>query len=60
MDFILSYLPPSRSLETIAVLKKTASAHRYLAELKGISETIPNQSILINTLTLLPLIDSNK
>jgi len=39
-------------LETVAILKKTASAHRYLAELKGISETIPNQSILINTLTL--------
>ena len=38
--------------ETRAVLKKTALAHRYLAELKGVSATIPNEAILINTLTL--------
>lgn len=38
--------------ETRAVLKKTAVAHRYLAELKGVAESIPNEAILINTLTL--------
>ncbi|MCH8530923.1 MAG: Fic family protein [Saccharospirillum sp.] len=38
--------------ETRAVLKKAAQAHRYLAELKGVSATIPNEEILINTLTL--------
>ncbi|WP_252107973.1 MULTISPECIES: Fic family protein [unclassified Halomonas] len=38
--------------ETRAVLKKTAQAHRYLAELKGVAATIPNEEILINTLTL--------
>ncbi len=38
--------------ETRAVLKKTAIAHRYLAELKGVAESIPNEAILINTLTL--------
>ncbi len=45
-------LPNSTDLETKAVLKKAAQAHRYLAELKGISATIPNEAILINTLTL--------
>ena len=38
--------------ETRAVLKKAAIAHRYLAELKGVAESIPNEEILINTLTL--------
>jgi hypothetical protein len=32
-DFKLSRLPPSVSLETVAILKKTASAHRYLYSL---------------------------
>jgi Fic family protein len=48
----LSLLPPIVELETKSVLRKLASAHRYLAELKGISETIPNENILISTLTL--------
>ena len=52
MAFKLNILPPDVDLETKAILKKTASAHRYLAELKGMSETIPNQRILINTLSL--------
>jgi len=34
-------------------------AHRYLAELKGISATIPNQTILINTLSLQEAKDSS-
>jgi len=38
--------------ESRAVLKKAAEAHRYLAELKGVAATIPNEEILINTLTL--------
>lgn len=38
--------------ETRAVLKQAALAHRYLAELKGVAATIPNEEILINTLTL--------
>lgn len=38
--------------ETRSVLKKAAEAHRYLAELKGVAATIPNEEILINTLTL--------
>jgi len=59
MTFILHPLPPAVDLETKAVLKKAASAHRYLAELKGVSGTIPNQGILINTLSLQEAKDSS-
>jgi len=59
MKFVLKMLPPETDLETISVLKKAASAHRYLAELKGVSATIPNQSILINTLSLQEAKDSS-
>jgi len=37
----VSLLPPDTDLETKAILKRLASAHRYLAELKGKSATIP-------------------
>ena len=45
-------LPPEGLTESRAILKALASAHRYLAELKGVASSIPNQSILIDTLTL--------
>lgn len=59
MKPILSLLPPDYEIETKAVLKKTAIAHRYLAELKGVSASIPNQGILINTLSLQEAKDSS-
>jgi Fic family protein len=54
MAYIIKMLPPADldTYETRAVLKKAALANRYLAELKGIAETIPNKAILFNTLTL--------
>jgi Fic family protein len=45
-------LPPQANVETTAVLKKAIAAGRSLAELKGVGETIPNQSILVNALVL--------
>lgn len=45
-------LPPPGELETKSVLKIAAVAHRYLAELKGRAASIPNQGILIDTLSL--------
>lgn len=39
-------------IETRSVLKKASEANRYLAELKGVASTIPNEAILINTLSL--------
>jgi Fic family protein len=55
----IQLLPPQQEIETKAVLKKAAEAHRYLAELKGIAETIPNEQILINMLTLQEAKDSS-
>ena len=45
-------MPFSYDLETKDILKQLAKSHRRLAELKGIAQTIPNNQILISTLTL--------
>jgi len=45
-------LPPRVEIETTQILRKTVSAGRALAELKGLGGTIPDQSILINSLIL--------
>ena len=52
-------LPFKQDLETKQILKKVASAHRALAELKGAADTIPNRTILINTLSLQEAKDSS-
>ncbi len=52
-------LPPTAEIETKAVLRKTAEAHRYLAELKGVAATIPNETILVNSLILQEAKDSS-
>lgn len=59
MSFEIQPLPPKSLSESNAILKKLASAHRYLAELKGVAATIPNQGILINTLALQEAKDSS-
>ena len=46
--------------DTLAILKKLASASRQLAELKGVAAAIPNQGILINTLGLQEAKDSSE
>jgi len=48
----LPLLPPKAEIETKATLKKAISAGRALAELKGLGETIPNQTILVNSIIL--------
>ena len=58
-DFILPLLPPKYEVETKSVLKKCAQANRYLSELKGICGTIPNEPILINTLSIQEAKDSS-
>lgn len=55
----LSDLPPAIDLETKPILRSLPAAHAALAELKGIASTIPNQSILINTLGLQEARDSS-
>ncbi|MGD0886752.1 MAG: Fic family protein [Thermodesulfovibrionales bacterium] len=48
----LPLLPPKEDIESKAILKKAVSAGRTLAELKGLSGTIPNPAMLINTIVL--------
>lgn len=57
--FELKKLPVEKDLETNKILKKLATAHRSLAELKGVATSIPNESILINTLGLQEAKDSS-
>lgn len=46
--------------DTPLILKKLTSSSRYLAELKGVAASIPNQGILINTLGLQEAKDSSE
>jgi Fic family protein len=59
MMYKVPELPLSVELETKPVLKKLAQAHRALAELKGVTGIIPNQEILISTLSLQEAKDSS-
>lgn len=52
-------LPLSYDLETKEILKQVNRANRKLAELKGVAQTIPNEQILISTLTLQEAKDSS-
>lgn len=49
---IEEHFPPKGPLETPAVLRALVSAHRRLAELKGVARTIPNEGLLVSTLSL--------
>lgn len=53
-------LPLPFELEDREVLKLTLLARSSLAELKGLVQTIPNESILLNTLTLQEAKDSSE
>ena len=48
----LEPLPPKAQLESPTVLRALVEAHRHLAELKGVARTIPNEEILLSTLSL--------
>src|SRR5690606_36127759 len=49
-----------RSLESREVWAGLTEAHRHLAELKGLCESLPNQGILLDTLTLQEAKDSSE
>ena len=59
MNHKLPTLPLNLELESKTVLKKLVDAHKALAELKGVAKTIPNDSILITTLSLQEAKDSS-
>lgn len=50
--YTIPTLPLQIDLESKAVLRQLNQANKKLAELKGVALTIPNESILINTLIL--------
>ncbi|MEC5398703.1 Fic family protein [Uliginosibacterium sp. H1] len=54
----LQQLKPA-SFETPAILKKLATTSRKLAELKGLAASMPNDGILINTLSMQEAKDSS-
>jgi Uncharacterized conserved protein len=58
-NYQIPFLPMDIDLETKAILKKTAAARSALAEMKGVALSIPNESILISTLSLQEAKDSS-
>ena len=60
-QYPLEKLPPLRQkVETIEILRQTNKSTAALAELKGISRTIPNQAMLINAIVLQEAKDSSE
>jgi Fic family protein len=53
-------LPLSKSIITEQIWKRTIAANKVIAELKGVAQTIPNQSLLINTLSIQESKDSSE
>jgi Fic family protein len=58
--YIPTTLPLLHDVETKAILKKSISANRALAELNGVAKIIPNRHILINSLALQEAKDSSE
>lgn len=44
--------PPEEKIITIEILKAVNAANKALAELKGLAKKLPNQSMLVNTISL--------
>lgn len=59
-QYDIPLLPLPYDFETKAVLKQLNLANKKLAELKGVALTIPNEDILINSLTLQEAKDSSE
>ena len=57
--YTIPNLPLPYDLETKEVLRQVNRANRKLAELKGVAQTIPNERILISSLTLQEAKDSS-
>ena len=60
MKYKIPVLPLASSIETPKILKKAITANKVIAELKGLAQSIPNQSILINTLSIQESKDSSE
>jgi Fic family protein len=53
------HLPYPEDLETKSILKQLPTAHAALAELKGVLQSIPNQIILLNAVSIQEAKDSS-
>jgi Fic family protein len=53
-------IPSPASLEVKAAWQSLAEAHRHLAELKGLCESLPNRAILLDTLAIQEAKDSSE
>ncbi len=53
-------IPRPASLDVKVVWQALAEAHRYLAELKGLCEALPNRAILLDTLSIQEAKDSSE
>ena len=53
-------IPSQQNLEVKAVWQALADAHRHLAELKGLCESLPNSAILLDTLSIQEAKDSSE
>lgn len=58
-NYTIPTLPLTIDLETKKVFKMVIAANKALAELNGVSETIPNEQIILNTLSLQEAKDSS-
>ncbi|MAY86315.1 MAG: addiction module protein [Pseudooceanicola sp.] len=56
----LPLLPPNVEVETKKILKQAITSNKILAELKGRADEIPNQSMLVNAITLQEAKDSSE
>lgn len=56
----LPLLPPVVEVETNKILKQAIVSNKILAELKGRADEIPNQSMLVNAITLQEAKDSSE
>lgn len=56
----LPLLPPVVEVETKKILKQAIVSNKILAELKGRADEIPNQSMLVNAITLQEAKDSSE
>jgi Fic family protein len=59
MKHLPPMLPLPTDLESVKVLRRLSTAHRALAELKGVTRIMPNEAILVNTLALQEAKDSS-
>lgn len=53
-------IPSNESLDVKAIWQTLTEAHRYLAELKGLCELLPNRAILLDTLSIQEAKDSSE